>query len=118
MFANQKLESSYVANPSPRYHVMPPHTEPTLQETLVQVAQHPVVKPVLDGLLGPSSTVVSISLVTSEYGATEQHFHVNAGTSKAGYPDLIVPEYTVAITLQDVTREMGSTGLCPGTQNC
>jgi hypothetical protein len=118
MIANHELEPSFVTNPYHRYHVMPPHTEPTLQETLKQVAQHPVVKPVLDGLLGPSSTVVSVSLVTSEYGATDQHFHVDAGTSAAGYPDLIVPEYTLAIALQDVTREMGSTGLCPGTQNC
>jgi hypothetical protein len=84
----------------------------------VQVAQNPVVKPVLDSLLGPSSTVVSVSLVTSEYGAKDQHFHVDAGTSEAGYPDLVVPEYTLAIALQDVTKEMGSTGLCPGTQNC
>lgn len=55
--------------------------------------------------------MVSVSLLTSEYGAADQKFHVDAGTSEAGYPDLIVPEYTLAIALQDVTKEMGSTGL-------
>jgi ectoine hydroxylase-related dioxygenase (phytanoyl-CoA dioxygenase family) len=55
--------------------------------------------------------------MTSEYGATDQHFHADVQIPKAVYPDLIVPEYTLAIALQDVTKEMGSTGLCPGTQN-
>lgn len=118
MTANHKLESSFIQAPNHRYHVMPPHTEPSVQETLKQVAEHPVVRPVIDRLLGPNSTLVSLSLVTSEYGASDQGFHSDADTSQASYPDLIVPEYTLAIALQDVTKKMGSTGLCPGTQRC
>jgi hypothetical protein len=101
MVANHKLESSYIHAPAHRYHVMPPNTEPSVQETLKQVATHPLVKPVLDSLLGPSSTLVSLSLVTREYGAQDQGWHADAGTSNAGYPDKIVPQYTLAIALQD-----------------
>jgi ectoine hydroxylase-related dioxygenase (phytanoyl-CoA dioxygenase family) len=118
MAANHELESSFVHSPSHRYHVMPPHTEPTVQEALKQVAEHPLVRPVLDGHLGPSSTVVGVSLVTSEYGAEDQKYHADAETSHASYPDLFVPEYTLAIALQDVSSGMGPTGLCPGTQEC
>jgi hypothetical protein len=52
MAANHELESSFVHSPSHRYHLMPPHTEPTVQEALKQVAEHPLVRPVLDGHLG------------------------------------------------------------------
>ena len=30
------------------------------------------------------------------------------------HPDYIVPEYTIAVALQDTTAAMGATGICPG----
>jgi hypothetical protein len=61
---------------------------------------------------------VGLSLVTSEYGAEDQKFHADAEISQASYPDLFVPEYMLAVALQDVSSGMDSTGLCPGTQEC
>jgi hypothetical protein len=42
-----------------------------VQDLLKQVASHPV----LDSLLSPSSSLMSLSIVLSEYGATDQSFH-------------------------------------------
>jgi len=116
--ANQELAPLYVHSAEHRHHIMPPHTEPIIQETLSQIAQHPLLRPVLDSLLGPSATLMSLSLLTSEYGANNQDFHYDSEWSFHGYSDQIVPEYTIAIALQDTTRDMGATGFCPGTHKC
>lgn len=34
------------------------------------------------------------------------------------FPSLILPEWTVAVALQDRTRAMGETGLCAGNHGC
>jgi hypothetical protein len=116
--ANQELAPLYVHSSEHRYHIIPPHSEPIVQETLKQIAEHPVLRPALDSLLGPSATLMSLSLLTSEYGAGNQDYHYDSEWSYHGYPDQIVPEYTVAIALQDTTRGMGATGICPGTHVC
>lgn len=116
--ANQELPPLYVHANEHRRHVIPPHTEPVVQETLKQIADHPTLRPLLDSLLGPSATLMSLSLLTSEYGAEDQDYHYDSEWSSHGYPTKIVPEYTIAIALQDTTHEMGATGFCPGTHKC
>lgn len=116
--ANEKLTPLYVHSKASRVHITPPHTVPIIQETLQQVACHSILRPVLDGLLGPSATLMSLSIITSHYGAADQNFHPDSSFSYNGFPDFIVPEYTVAIALQDTTPKMGATALCPGTHEC
>jgi hypothetical protein len=44
---------------------------------------------------------MSLSIVLSEYGATDQRFHYDSEFSYYGFPSLIIPEWTVAVALQE-----------------
>jgi hypothetical protein len=70
---NQELTPLFVNAKDHQYHVQLPHAEHhgCVQDLLKQVASHPV----LDSLLSPSSSLMSLSIVLSEYGATDQSFH-------------------------------------------
>ncbi len=116
--ANHELTKLFVISRRHRHHIQLPHTEPCVQDLLKEVASHPLLRPVLDNLLGPSSSLMSLSIVSSEYGAKDQTFHPDSAYSYHGYPSLIVPEWTVSVALQDTTREMGATGICAGTHDC
>ena len=58
----------FVKNNENRYHIMPSHREPTIQSALEQIGSHPTVRPLIDELLGPSASLVSMSAITSLYG--------------------------------------------------
>ena len=47
---------------------MPSHREPTIQSALEEIGSHPTVRPLIDELLGPSASLVSMSAITSLYG--------------------------------------------------
>ena len=116
--ANEKIESTFVLNPDNRFHIMPSHTEPTVQVAMKEIASHPILKPLIDNVLGPSSSLVAFSVITNLYGAEDQEWHYDTATSYASYPEYFVPEYTLAIPLQDTTSDMGATAICPGTHLC
>eukprot|EP00521_Asterionellopsis_glacialis_P010680 CAMPEP_0195297528 /NCGR_PEP_ID=MMETSP0707-20130614/21699_1 /TAXON_ID=33640 /ORGANISM="Asterionellopsis glacialis, Strain CCMP134" /LENGTH=438 /DNA_ID=CAMNT_0040359367 /DNA_START=224 /DNA_END=1540 /DNA_ORIENTATION=- len=113
--ANQNIESDYVHMPRNRFHIMPDLDEPAVQDVLIEIADHPVLRPLIDNLLGPSASLVTFSVITNLYGAVDQNWHWDTVTSHAGYPHDFVPEYTLAIPVQDTTEAMGATGICPGT---
>eukprot|EP00980_Cylindrotheca_fusiformis_P018631 scaffold6189_cov101-Cylindrotheca_fusiformis.AAC.6 len=115
---NLEVESTYVLHEENRFHIMPTHTEPAIQAALKEIASHPVFKPLIDDILGPQSSLVAFSVITNLFGAQDQEWHYDTATSHANYPDEFVPEYTLAIPLQDTTKEMGATGICPGTHVC
>mmetsp|Transcript_39683 Transcript_39683/g.95862 ORF Transcript_39683/g.95862 Transcript_39683/m.95862 type:complete len:432 (+) Transcript_39683:57-1352(+) len=116
--ANHKIESTFVLSGQNRFHIMPTHEEPAIQAALKEIGTHPVMKPLIDRMLGPKSSLVAFSVITNLYGAEDQNWHYDAGTSHANYPEYFVPEYTLSIPLQDTTKEMGATGICPGTHKC
>jgi len=116
--ANQVLESTFVINNENRYHITPSHKEPEVQAALKEIASHPTFRPLLDSVMGPSSSLVSMSIITNLYGAEAQFFHPDTSGSSATHPDHFVSEYTLAIPLQDTTRDMGATTICPGTHKC
>jgi len=116
--ANHKIESAYVHMPQNRFHIMPDHDDPSVQDALKEIADHPTLRPLIDGLLGPSASLVAFSVITNLYGAADQNWHWDTVTSHASYPNDFVPEYTLAIPVQDTTEAMGATGICPGTHKC
>jgi ectoine hydroxylase-related dioxygenase (phytanoyl-CoA dioxygenase family) len=115
---NHRVESAHVMSNEHRYHVMPDHSHPTIQQAFQEIASHMVLRPLIDSLLGPRSSLVAFSAITNEYGAENQEWHYDTATSHANYPRYFVPEYTLAIPLQDTTEGMGPTGICPGTSKC
>jgi hypothetical protein len=116
--ANKVLESTFVMNSENRYHITPSHKEPEVQAALKEIASHPTFRPLLDSMMGPSASLVSMSIITNLYGAEAQSFHPDTSGSSATHPDHFVSEYTLAIPLQDTTRDMGATTICPGTHKC
>ena len=119
MKANQKLaDQVYVHEKEHRYNLMPDAHDPIVQEALKQVGEHPILKPLIDDVMGPGATLINLSVLTVEYGAKDQSLHGDTSTSYASLPEYIVPEYTLVIALQDTTESMGATHICPGTHFC
>ena len=118
---NKKLsaeEQVFVLKSEHRYNLIPDLTLPFVQDVLKQIASHPVLRPLIDQELGPEASLTSFSVLTAEYGAKSQHIHADATTSVMTHPNHFVKEYSLVIALQDTTKEMGATQLCPGTQHC
>ena len=116
--ANHEIPGTFIKENENRFHIIPDPMEPTIKAALKEIGSHPVFRPLIDSVLGPSSSLVALSVITNLYGAEGQDWHYDTGMSHATHPDYFVPEYTLAIPLQDVTKEMGATGICPGTQIC
>jgi ectoine hydroxylase-related dioxygenase (phytanoyl-CoA dioxygenase family) len=116
--ANHEIEGTFVKNNERRFHIITNPTEPTIKTALKEIASHSVFRPLIDGVLGPSSSLVALSVITNLYGAEGQDWHFDTGMSDATHPSYFVPEYTLAIPLQDTTNEMGATAICPGTHKC
>lgn len=116
--ANHEIEGTFVKENYNRFHIIPDPMEPSIRAALHEIASHAVFRPLLDAVLGPSSSLVALSVITNLYGAEGQDWHYDTGIGHATHPDYFVPEYTLAIPLQDVTEEMGATGICPGTHKC
>jgi len=116
--ANYEIEGTFVKENDNRFHIIPDPTEPSIRAALKEIGSHAVFRPLLDAVLGPSSSLVALSVITNLYGAEGQDWHYDTGMSHATHPDYFVPEYTLSIPLQDTTEEMGATGICPGTHKC
>ena len=94
--------------------------DPAVPDALAEVAAHPVVRPMLEGLLGPDPAVVEITAITSAHGAEHQGWHADVkplGTA-VKYARTFVHSYSLFVALQDTTGDMGATEVCPGTHYC
>ncbi|CAJ1954829.1 unnamed protein product [Cylindrotheca closterium] len=116
--ANYEIQGTFIKENENRFHIIPDPMEPSIRIALKEIASHKVFRPLIDAVLGPSSSLVALSVITNLYEAEGQDWHHDTGMSYATHPDYFVPEYTLAIPLQDTTKEMGATGICPGTHKC
>jgi hypothetical protein len=64
--------------------------------------------------------VIEFTAITSAYGAKDQFDHQDVVPPASGvkYARTFVPSYSLFITLQDTTYEMGATHVCPGSHLC
>jgi len=121
MKANKELTKTnqvYVHENEHRFNLLPGKEEPSVREALKQVGEHPQLRPLIDDMMGPSATLINISVLTVENGAVDQNLHSDTSTSVGTLPDLFVPEYSLVLALQDTTEDMGATQICPGTHRC
>jgi len=60
------------------------------------------------------------SAVTSAFGATDQRWHEDIVPEGSGakYARNFIPSYSLFIPLQNTTKAMGATEICPGTHMC
>ena len=77
-------------------------------------------KETLEKLLGKDPAVAEITAITVEPGARAQGWHpdVKPQGSSIKYGQTFTHSYSLFIPLQDVTKRMGATELCPGTHYC
>jgi hypothetical protein len=108
---NQSGAGYYVHNPANRHHVAIDINIPIVRQAMKEVAEHPVMRPLIDDLLGPAASLVSLNAITNLYGAIDQSWHADCEGAES-YPDHFVYEYGLGIALQDTTKEMGATGMC------
>jgi hypothetical protein len=93
---------------------------PSIAVALQEIATHSKLKPMLEQLVGRNPAIIEFTAITSTYGAEIQRIHqdVVPEGSAAKYARSFMPSYSLFIPLQDVTKEMGATDICPGTQMC
>jgi len=93
---------------------------PIVAQALHEIATHPLLKPMLEGLVGEDPAITEITAITSWLGAKHQGWHAdikqNGNPTKFGRT--YSHSYSLFLPLQDTTTKMGATGLCPGTHYC
>ncbi len=87
---------------------------------LNQIGTHSLLKETLEKLLGKDPAVAEITAITVEPGAQAQGWHpdVKPEGNSLKYGRTFTHSYSLFIPLQDVTKRMGATELCPGTHYC
>lgn len=100
--------------------VVDANEDPSVAEALNQIGSHNLLKETLEKLLGEDPAVAEITAITVEPGARAQGWHpdVKPLGSSIKYGQTFTHSYSLFIPLQDVTKRMGATELCPGTHYC
>jgi hypothetical protein len=109
---NNESAAYFVLNAANRHHITPDVKNPMVRQALKEIAEHPIMRPLIDDVMGPAASLVTLTVITSLYGAKDQHWHPDVVAGAENYPNNFVHEYTLAIPLQDTTKEMGATGMC------
>ena len=109
---NKNGRQHRVLEPDHRHLVLPSPKDPAVKQALKEIGSHATLRPLLESILGPSPSLLSLNGITSTYGSVDQEWH--GDTTTYGSADFVT-EYTLGITLQDTTENMGATAVCPGT---
>lgn len=94
--------------------------EPSVVQALKELTHHELLVQVLEKVLGPNPALIEMTAITAEYGAVPQRWHedVIPTASALQYGRSFGPSYTIFIALQNTTKHMGATSVCPGTFMC
>lgn len=92
----------------------------SVADALVQLSHDRLLASTLEGLLGKDPAVVEITAISVAPGADAQGWHpdVKPLGSSVKYAQTFTHSYSLFIPLQDVTKRMGATEVCPGTHYC
>jgi hypothetical protein len=96
------------------------HDHPSVPLVLKQVVGNDRLRQTLELFLGPDPAMIKMQTITATYKAEPQGWHpdVNAKASVKSHARTFMPHFSLFIALQDTTFNMGSTGVCPGSQYC
>ena len=91
-----------------------------IQQAMHEVGTHPVLQRTLEGILGPDPTILEISTLTSLNGADDQGIHTDSDWfgSSLLYARTFLHSYSLFVALQDTSKALGATTICPGTHYC
>ncbi|KAG7362019.1 phytanoyl-CoA dioxygenase family protein [Nitzschia inconspicua] len=95
--------------------------DPAVVQALKQIHDHPLFGNIIQELLGDKNPALSeITAITASFGAAPQAWHpdVKPDGNALMYGRTYSHSYSLFIPLQNTTRDMGPTDLCPGTHFC
>ncbi|CAB9506426.1 Phytanoyl-CoA dioxygenase (PhyH) [Seminavis robusta] len=93
---------------------------PAIAKAMKEIGNHPVIKRTLEGILGPDPAIVEISTLTSLNGAHDQGIHTDSDWfgSSLLYSRTFLHSYSMFVALQDTSKDLGATTVCPGSHFC
>ena len=93
---------------------------PSVVRALTELFRNEWLVDSLEAIVGPNPAIIEFTGITSAYGAKSQRWHqdVVPEGSAAKYARSFVPSYSLFIPLQNITKAMGATDICPGTHLC
>mmetsp|Transcript_14526 Transcript_14526/g.21419 ORF Transcript_14526/g.21419 Transcript_14526/m.21419 type:complete len:937 (-) Transcript_14526:197-3007(-) len=96
------------------------NSHPSIRQALKEISENKLLQAALTKIVGPNPAIVEFTGITALYGAADQFIHqdVLPKGSAFKFARNFVPTYSLFISLQDTTPEMGATVVCPGTHQC
>ena len=90
---------------------------PSVAKALKEILSKDYLVDAIEGIMGPNPAVIEFTGITSAYGAAVQRMHqdVMPEASACKYSRNFIPSYSLFIPLQNTTKAMGATEVCPGT---
>jgi hypothetical protein len=119
--ANKREANYYVIEQEHRYTFgLRFDHHPSVTKAMHEIATHPTLLPALEAIAGPNPAIIEVAPITSEYGAAEQHWHQDTLPMASSFKHArsFFPSYSIFIPLQDTSRRIGSTQVCPGSHVC
>ena len=94
--------------------------DPIVSIALKEIATHPMLQPLIEGLVGTDPAITEITAITARFGAKHQVWHPDVKPDGSGvkFGRTFSHSYSMFVALQDTTSEMGATEICPGTHYC
>lgn len=103
-----------------RHHVSVHDADPVFAPAWHEIGSHGSLRGILDRIVGANAALVGAYALTIRPGAVKQKIHMDGdfAHSYRNNPTLFFQGYSVVIALQNTTKSMGATYVCPGTQHC
>ena len=92
---------------------------PSVAKALKEILSKDYLVDALEAIMGPNPAVIEFTAITSAYGAKIQRMHqdVIPESSACKFNRNFIPSYSLFIPLQNTTKDMGATEICPGTHH-
>jgi hypothetical protein len=120
---NRNLDESeaiFVLSNKNRYSFGLGTEEPSVTKAIMELASNERLKESMEMIIGKNAALIEMTAITSTYGAENQVWHddIIPEASPVQYGRSFGPSYTIFIQLQNTTKSMGATEICPGMHMC
>lgn len=120
---NNKRNDGFDAVIQPKHRKawgLSPTLHPSIAKAVREIFDKQQFRDALEAIVGPDPAIVEFTHITSSFGAVEQHLHQDVGrvVSASATVRSMTPIYSLFVPLQNTTKEMGATTICPGSHMC
>ena len=120
---NSKLsesESNFVIAKENRYSFNLGMEEPSVSRAAMELTSNHLLKKSVEKIMGTNPALLEMTAITSSHNAKDQYWHsdVIPMGSATQFGRSFAPAYSLFIMLQNTTKAMGATCVCPGLYMC